>query len=387
MNTKCPSCFQGISEQQAFWVCCSGRCPLEKDEVASAYMGFEVENGPKIHQPAPASGGKNWRPAPTAECTGCKEPAKDACPNCHYVLPADWRSGEATCIAMNGARATGKSLYVAVLVKELNYLMGLLNCTVEFADNRSREKYTEIYEKPLFSARGLMHPTPSSVQADSYTRDPVILSLGMVNGVRRFLSIRDVAGEDMENPPEYQRPFSFLGHADAVFFMFDPLAVPDIRFKLQDLIPAQLLLGGDPQVVLGNLLRMLGTATPHLAVILSKFDALQEMRNVDDVQWQSIMSNTGAAFLRDPSLQTPGYDQRDGELLHEEVRSLLYKLDAKNLVMSLENPNNGRPLDYRFFAVSALGESPNGQSVHARGIAPFRCLDPAKWVLNATGVL
>ncbi len=387
MSTKCPSCFQTISDQQAFWVCTSGRCPVETDEVASMFMGFEVKNGPKIFQPAPADAGRNWRPATTAECGSCNELAQDACPHCHYVLPRDWRQGHATCIAMNGARATGKSLYLAVLVKELKYLMSLLHCTVDFADNRSREKYTEIYEKPLFKARGLMNPTPSNVQADSYTRDPVILSLGMVDGVRRFLSIRDVAGEDMENPPENLRPFDFLANADAVFFMFDPLAVPDIKFKLQDLIPAQNLLGGDPQMVLGNLLRMMGSNTPHLAVILSKFDALQEMRNVDDVEWQSIMSNSGAAFLRDPSLQTSEYNQQDGDLLHEEVRSLLHKLDAKNLVMSLENPNNGRPLNYRFFAVSALGESPNGRSVHARGIAPFRCLDPAKWVLGATGVL
>ncbi|MFB9164003.1 MULTISPECIES: hypothetical protein [Arthrobacter] len=355
--------------------------------MASGFMGFEVKNGPKIYQPPPADAGKNWRPADTAACGGCNEPAQDACPRCHYVLPIDWRVGRATCIAMSGARATGKSLYLAVLVKELKYLMSLLNCSVDFADNRSREKYTEIYEKPLFKERGLMNPTPSNLQADSYTRDPVILSLGMVNGVRRFLSIRDVAGEDMENPPENLRPLSFLANADALFFMFDPLAVPDIRLKLQDLIPAQLLLGGDPQMVLGNLLRMLGSATPHLAVILSKFDALQEMRNVDDVAWQSIMSNSGAAFLRDPSLQSAAYNQQDGDLLHEEVRSLLHKLEAKNLVMSLENPNNGRPLNYRFFAVSALGESPNGKSVHARGIAPFRCLDPAKWVLSATGVL
>lgn len=387
MSTRCPSCFQRVPEDLTLGICVSGRCSVDVDTVASSYLGFEVRNGPGVVEQLPPNSPRGVRPAINPPCKACREPTHDSCPACHYIFPPQWREGQATCIAMNGARATGKSLYVAVLVKELSYLMGLVNCTVEFADNRSREKYAEIYEKPLFKARGLMNPTPSSDQADSYTREPLILSLGMVNGIRRYLSIRDVAGEDMENPPARLRPFQFLAHADGVFFMFDPLAVPEIRAKLQDLIPSQLQLGGDPQVVLGNLLRIIGTESPRLAVILSKFDALQEMRNVDDVQWQSIMSNSGAAFLRDPSLQTARFNSQDGSLLHEEVRSLLYKMEARNLVMSLENPNSGRALNYRFFAVSALGESPNGQAVHGRGIAPFRCLDPAKWILSETGVL
>ena len=34
---------------------------------------------------------------------------------------------------------------------------------------------------------------------------------------------------------------------------------------------------------------------------------------------------------------------------------------------------------YRFFAASALGESPDGKMIHSGGIAPFRVLDPIKW--------
>ncbi|WP_240689932.1 hypothetical protein [Arthrobacter sp. PAMC25564] len=288
---------------------------------------------------------------------------------------------------MNGARATGKSLYIAVLIKQLGHFMATMNGTIHFADARTQETYKNIYEKPLFEARGLMPATPPAATHDSYVVEPLIFSLGILNGVRRYLVIRDVAGEDMEKPPADTMPLAFLRHADGVFFMFDPLTVPDIRAKVQDLIPAQLRLGGDPNTVLSNLLNIIGTATPPLAVILSKFDAMQELRNVDDVQWQSVMSNSGAAFLRDPSLESSKYDQDDGELLHEEVRSLLHKLNARHLVLSLENPGAGQRIPYRFFAVSALGESPSGDAVHSRGIAPFRCLDPAKWVLSMTGAI
>jgi len=39
---------------------------------------------------------------------------------------------------------------------------------------------------------------------------------------------------------------------------------------------------------------------------------------------------------------------------------------------------------FRYFAVSALGESPEGDMIHAGGIAPFRVLDPFKWAMQVT---
>ena len=40
---------------------------------------------------------------------------------------------------------------------------------------------------------------------------------------------------------------------------------------------------------------------------------------------------------------------------------------------------------FRYFGVSALGESPEGDLIHAGGIAPFRVLDPFKWALEVAG--
>jgi len=73
--------------------------------------------------------------------------------------------------------------------------------------------------------------------------------------------------------------------------------------------------------------------------------------------------------------------------LHHEVRSLLQKLHAGPIVTAVERPSSGQFLPHRFFVASALGESPNGKSLSARGIAPFRCLDPMRWVMAETGML
>jgi hypothetical protein len=208
----------------------------------------------------------------------------------------------------------------------------------------------------------------------------------MIQGRRQYIAIRDVAGEDMEAPPADAGALSFLQFADSVLFMFDPLAVPAVRDKLKDLVPAQSV-GGRPQDVLANLTRLLGTASPRIAVVLSKFDALQALVDVEDVTWRTIMSNAGAAFLRDASEIEPRYDENDGELLSEEVRSLLIQLGAQDIVLALQNPSSGRRLDYRFFAVSVLGAAPEGERLNQRGITPFRCLDPLKWTLRAQRVL
>jgi hypothetical protein len=384
--SNCPSCFNELTESMYFWICQSGKCEQAEDDVATTYRGAAVAYGTLQPDPRPVDAKRNWRGTRNLQCRLCSEAMSEACPVCHYILLPGWRDGQASCIAMNGARATGKSLYIAVVVKALEQLALRWNTTLVM-DAKTREIYTRVYERPLYVERGLLEPTPRSNTDSSYQRDPLIFSLGMLSGRRRYIVIRDVAGEEMETPPGRATHLQFLAHADCVFFMFDPLAVPSVRDKLVDLVPAQLRSGGDPSVVLNNFLNLVAGHTPRLAVILSKFDALQELRQVDDVTWSSIMSNSGAAFLRDPGEEHTAYDAEDGELLHEEVKSLLFELDARDIVTSLENPQDGRRVPYRFFAVSALGASPDGQQLNARGIAPFRILDPIKWVLSSVGVI
>ena len=220
----------------------------------------------------------------------------------------------------------------------------------------------------------------------STQREPLIFSLGNWHGMQRYLVLRDVAGEDMESGNLHAAPFRFFTNAEAVFFMFDPLRVQSIRDQLQDLLPPQMVSGGDPRGVLNNVMMAIGAGEPRLAVILSKFDALRALRDVDGSEWSMIMSNAGAAYLRDPS-DSVLYDDNDGQLLHEEVRSLLTRLNAGSIIAAVENPPTPRRLKNRFFVVSALGQPPSGQRLHARGIAPFRCVDPVRWVTSSFGVL
>ena len=384
--TKCPRCFSVLTPHRYLWMMpprAGG--PRYLDEVGSAFLGAPAECGP-FYKWDRLPGDHRPPPPPTDASRALKGPVVEVCPVCHYQLPDGWRVGHATCIAMAGARATGKSLYIAVLVKQLELLCENLGVSMEPATRATATAYSTHYETPLFAHRGLIPPTPTVHTQASLQREPLIFSIGVWQGVRRYLVLRDVAGEDMETGDLSAPPFRFFANADAVFFMFDPLRVKAIRDQLQDLLPAQIFSGGDPRTVLNNVMLAIGGGQPRLAVILSKFDALRVLRDVEGSEWSLIMSNAGAAYLRDTS-DAQHYDEAGGRLLHEEVRSLLTRLNAASMVAAVENPSTGTRLVYRYFVLSSLGQPPSGNRLHARGIAPFRCADPVRWITSSFGLL
>ncbi|MFP5347641.1 MAG: TRAFAC clade GTPase domain-containing protein [Actinomycetes bacterium] len=379
--SKCPHCFRALPPDRYVFACRSGKCTPNHDAEASAFHGASISTPPLRVLTAPENARRGWTPGQSVHCAACGGPTYEACPWCHYWLLEGWRHAEVTCLAMAGARATGKSFYIAVAVKQLERLAEQMNVALQPATQQTQRSYTERYEKPLYEDRGIIPPTPPATTADSYQRHPLIFSLGMRDGRRTYLVLRDVAGEDLENHSTDAFHLQFFAHASAVVFLFDPLWVPEVYGQLQGLLPHQLFRGGDPRKVLANVLRLIDSGRPRLAVTISKFDALQALRRVEGTDWSRVMSNAGAAFQRDPGL-APEYDYRDGELLHHEVRSLLQRLHAGAVVAAVENPHTGEPLAHRFFAVSALGESAEGERLHDRGISPFRCLDPIRWAMQ-----
>lgn len=326
-----------------------------------------------------------------SRCPSCFVPLDGStpltrCPNNH-ALPPGWNRHTSTCIVMAGARTTGKSIFIAVMIRQLEQFAARRGMDVQAADARVRRTFEERYLRPLYKERGIMAPTGRAGNQGTQESEPLVFVLTLRDGTRHHLVVHDVAGEDLEKADELEPvQLQFFAHADFVFFLFDPMRRNEIRAQLRDFVPEHLL-GGDPKLVLDNTLALVRGGSPRLAVILSKFDALQALRAVEGAgEWTRIMQNPGAAFFRDPGPMS-GLNETDAEQLHEEVRALLLKLDAASLVAAVERTAGGVPGGYRFFAVSALGDPPNGEVLHPRGIAPFRCLDPLRWALAGTGVV
>lgn len=305
-------------------------------------------------------------------------------------LLSGWTESVTHCVAMAGARASGKSLYLAVLVKQLELLtrQRFPHHTFEAADDSTRSRYVEKYETPLYREMRHMAATPRSGDPGAYQKDPFIFSLGLwpaPDGQRRehYLVIRDVAGEDLESPDPSGTDMEFFQYADLVIFLFDPLKVPSIATYLRGLIPTQQQLGGNPEDAFRTTLHYVGQGRPKLAVTVSKFDTLQALNQLEDNQWKQIMGNFGAAFRRDTGWNYSAMNQR---VLHLEIESLLRLMDAHNLINAIERTYADTPGRHAYFAVSALGESPRGENLDRKGIAPYRVLDPLRWHLSEFGV-
>jgi hypothetical protein len=381
VSLRCPFCFTPLGTGPTAFRCEVSSCAEEPNPVASAFFG-----GPVTTRAVMVTG----RTGQTgAMCRICRNTATlVVCPTCHAPLPPNWYHCRTTCIAMAGARASGKSIYIAVLVRQAERLCELMGVPLGFLSTATERIYKNIYQAPLYEQRGLLAPTARHETAAATQRMPLMFSMGIIRGRQHVLVIRDVAGENLEDHEPDPRILSFFGQADGVVFLFDPMRIQEIRRQLAGVIPEQSAVGGDPLSVLGNLVRLMRTsdqpiATP-LAVVLAKFDTLQELRSVVGSPWQAVMANAGAAYSRDTSLNRPPiYDDEDGRLLDAEVASLLSRLNAHQM---LNRVRQEFALS-RLFAVSALGSAPVGQALHPRGIAPFRCLDPLKWILSRQGVL
>lgn len=383
---KCPRCFSVLDDDQYAWSVPPGAGGERYiDPVASAFVGADIESGP-IYSVTRPPGYRGPLLSASDAAAALEAPVVEICPVCHYALPDGWRLGHAICIAMAGTPATGKSTYLAVLIKQMQLLCEGLGISMEPATRASADAFMVNYEQPLYELRGMIPPTPMLRRQAPNQRESLIFTIGVRDGIRRFLVVRDVAGEDLESGDMRAPQFQYFANADAVFFMFDPLRVKAIRDQLHDLLPAQSYSTGDPRALLSNVLLATGAGRPKLAIVLSKFDALRALGEVEGSEWSQVMSNAGAAYLRDNSAGQY-YDDNDGELLHEEVRSLLLRLHAQSIVASIESHSTARQLMHRYFVVSALGQPHTGDRVNSRGITPFRCTDPLRWITSSAGVL
>lgn len=394
---KCPICVNEVPYDKYSWALENTNQPILPHPDASYYMGREVMYEATLDLDADVFENSYVPPDPLARLQELKREERvpshasvgvELCPTCHNEIPPGWRQASVTVIAMCGARASGKSLYIATVVKALKrYLLKWRNSLQPYTDVTAHN-YHAYYESPLFEQMGLMGATVRADTGQAYQLDPLIFSVGGNQQTgRQLLVLRDVAGEELENPPENEGHLNFMSRADVIVFMFDPLSVDAIARRLNDLVPTQSRSSGSPVQVLDNVQRRIeksktdNTVPPRMAVVLSKFDVMQTLAEVEDQDWSLVMSNRGSAMMRERG--ETGNQDLDQALLHEEVKSLLQRMGADEMVNKIENPHVGTYITHRFFAVSALGYPPVGDQVSSLGIAPFRVLDPLLWALGS----
>ncbi|MBR3894588.1 MAG: hypothetical protein IKJ35_05515 [Clostridia bacterium] len=307
------------------------------------------------------------------QCLACKDARKRIyCPTVEKEIPTEFLSGESLPIALVGAKASGKSNYIGVLIDEVKRKMARsFNTTLSVScDETSRRFYDQFYKIPLYTHGEVVAAT------DAGEMPPMIFPLRFMDRKDRIinsatLTFYDTAGENLDSDEEMLIYNRYIPNAKGIILLLDPLQVPGIRQQLEGKmqLPA---MNTDVTEVLSRVVENIrsvknikGTINIPLALAFTKLDVLEKFDIISE-----------DSLLREESrhLELGAFSMSDFDSCTIQMRDILENwLDAEftQLVKNFSK--------YAFFGVSALGEVPENNTVSS--IKPKRVLDPLLWLL------
>lgn len=310
-----------------------------------------------------------------SRCLKCTAAKKSVfCNVLNKEVPADFLNEESFSVALLGAKASGKSNYIGVLINEIKRKMtSAFNCSLSLAaSEESREYYNSHYYDPLFKHGRVVDATSQD------EIPPLIFPLRFMDEKNRIkkiaaLSFYDTAGENLNDTDQMLITNQYISNANGIILLLDPLQVTSIREKLQGKIPLPAQ-NTDVNDVLARVIQNIrdvknikGTIKVPLALAFTKIDALEEF---------DVLKEDSCLRYESEHLQRGVFVQTDFDSVNIEMQDLLENwLDAE-LVQQMKNFEK-----FAFFGVSSLGGVPNGTNLSASGIKPRRVLDPLLWLL------
>ncbi len=381
----CPYCYSPFAARQIKFRCAGRpsrlgkRCDMKIDEVLRSRTGYNGQLGPVFDADGRAS---------KAECPACMaETFTRICPVCHSALPVHFGKVSSRLIALVGAKETGKTVFMTVLVHELmNRVGNRFDAAMTGADDNTRDKFAGNYERPLYRESRLLGTTATAGQAG---REPLVFRftteerrlIGSAGPHHTLLSFFDTAGEDLISQRSVEENVRYLSAADGIVLLLDPLQMRGARklAKPGTRMPAEGGVADDPANVLERVtdLVMSMDGGPRkkigkpLAIAFTKLDALTH-----DLKETSP--------LRRPPPQLPFFDDTDSQEVHAEILRLLTRWDGAR-IDQIAGKHYQR---YRYFGLSALGETPTADNkISPRGIRPYRVADPFLWALGGFGAI
>jgi hypothetical protein len=193
-----------------------------------------------------------------------------------------------------------------------------------------------------------------------------------------ILSLIDIAGADMG---DLDTAFTLmhLSVCDSIILAIDVFTLPGARTRLN--VPSAAIQVDDdvPLDVLARLTELLrveyriknkNKIPVPVAVVFTKMDAFFPALHPDN-----------PIVAASPTV--PAYDDVDGRAVHEHMLALMSGWNALDIDVHLRL----NYVDYRYFAVSALGNEPDyaRQQVAPDGVHPHRVEDPVLWLLSKSG--
>ena len=359
----CPNCFEYFRLREMRFRCINHKCKKEPDHVRATTWGENMPLGQVIPSPR--------RFAKKVPCRSCSRASTTPiCPVCHLELPYAFGAKKNYIFAIIGAKETGKSNYIAVLVKKIQDIGLQLHFLLNEADDYSMARYENDFRAPLFDRNRVVDATRSAVAGGEVKRPLLFNFVG--RKASSILAFFDSAGEDFGSGETMENVHRYICRSDGIILLVDPLQLREVRRQFgQSELPA---MGIEPRQVLmrttrliqkGKSLDMSKKIPIPLAVAFSKFDMLE--RHVPPgLQVNSATNHYG------------GFDVADFEGVNDELMELLGRRELWG-EGDLVNQVTSGYAKYGFFALSALGCNPVGNRVPS--FSPWRVEDPFLWLL------
>lgn len=379
----CPYCYECFSQRKILFRCTGrfgptgGRCEIGRDE--RLYERFGLQDGLPVTVFAAGSR------TSSAVCPQCKsETYRRICPFCHSQLPPYFGQIRSDLIAMIGAKESGKTVFLTVLLHELrNSVARRFRLSVQGSDDHTRDQLRR-HGGGLYGDGRLPFTT---VRAAAQYAQPLVFNVqqpgSSLTGGRRetIMSFFDTAGEDLTLQESVELNTRYLSAAGGVILLLDPMRMPGARrFASEGDGESGFRDGFDtPLNILSrvtDLLRITGGRGPArkirvpIAVAFSKLDTL----------WDFF--EPGSPLAREPHDGRPVLDLDDLKAVHDHVRALLYDW-GEDQIDQLLHANYEH---YSFFGLSALGGPPRDGRV-VGGVRPYRVEEPFLWLLAQFGVI
>ncbi|MBR2835587.1 MAG: hypothetical protein IKE43_07775 [Coriobacteriales bacterium] len=400
LSFVCPFCFDQVRANEVVYRCINGWCPAynEEDPVYAAYLGVPtVRSG---HVFMDARRGLSSFINKSVTCKECGHPAIKVCPRCHSTLPDTTLTGDNNIISIIGTRSSGKSLYIGVLINELQKriapslgasmqgfvdMSGLYNAQELY----NKTKYDKLYKDGEILGQTMRHQRMRS--GDDQDKTPLVYRFAYVNN--KFgrlddftLAFFDGAGEDFEDASLTATAARYIAHSKGIIFLLDPLQIPEVLEQVEAHLGHKSTSTGtgdsglaSPDVVLSNITSLIKQSIGHsrieipVAISFSKFDAIQ-----------SIIPDGLVISQTSPHCKKGVLDDTDVQNINAEIRSLLATWNQQSLLTAIE-------LDYKnysFFTVSSLGlDNEPDSSGKIKKPRPHRVEDPLLWLMAENKLL
>lgn len=302
------------------------------------------------------------------------------CSECHQDLPDTIKQSETKVISIVGATGSGKSYFVAALLRQLmdEGLLARVNSAATRFPPGNREMYQRRYKEYL-DKRIPLAPTNF---ANDLIKDnpPILVQLTYTNErnkkVDNTYSFFDAAGESFKTEADLAAITPYISHSEAIIILLDPRQIEKVNLEVSAAIPNLPAVANEKyEDIINSVTDVLYSSLRlnrrkkiriPLCVAFSKWDLLIHTPNLlpDDF----IVSKPSRTSVT-------GFDANMVENASAEIRSLLNEWDP-NFLVTVENKFE----TVRYFGFSAWGPgSKNGKEIPA--IASFRVEDPMLWIM------